>query len=633
MANDTAYDVLKQFSPGLESYTLSFPTSNTSSVTISNTATTSQFNKQEEENQEYAPGSLYNKNTQAILDAASDYYVGTYIPTLALKQQNIEQTKEEMGFGKRYTANDFKYDIQKELGPFPKTSSTEKAMNLLFDMLTRKTNLPGKAGVLDVLIQSGQAYMNRDQMEKANQLKQNMLISEMAIKQANDMNAIMLNKEAELMLKGMGYTEEALQKMMNYNTDVQLKYLDKDIEESKMLYEHSLLMLRNPEKAFPYLQYSDDGGKNIKTIPVQLKPNPIDGSPMYMMKRRITTDQGSFDVFDQPIPEEWDVRGIYTGDAPGTESKAMATPFGAAQLSEIGSDYFVMTQAVDEMAEVLDENQKRIAAGQGPIIGTAGFLKSLGQEIQFIGKDVLNTLFGDSNTAGVLGTKLENLGETNYRNDLAKFELLERGDANVNPALVPDFEAEIAITYEVPGKGIVDTVSGGRLGGKTKTQMTSLRDMLDTSFYRRLGYDDVYARNKVRENYLVYAIARALKSSGRLNVNDIEAAREMLTITSPFTSSAAAESKIREIQSILNTAAQNIVNSTMLNGTNILDLNPALKSDYEKRYGPYTIQGQEPVVGAGGGSSADSSIETQGTIYTDPNSEELDINLITGSSL
>ncbi len=629
MANDTAYDVLKQFSPGLESYTLSFPTSNTSSVTISNTATTSQFNKQEEENQEYAPGSLYNKNTQAILDAASDYYVGTYIPTLALKQQNIEQTKEEMGFGKRYTANDFKYDIQKELGPFPKTSSTEKAMNLLFDMLTRKTNLPGKAGVLDVLIQSGQAYMNRDQMEKANQLKQNMLISEMAIKQANDMNAIMLNKEAELMLKGMGYTEDALQKMMNYNTDVQLKYLDKDIEESKMLYEHSLLMLRNPEKAFPYLQYSDDGGKNIKTIPVQLKPNPIDGSPMYMMKRRITTDQGSFDVFDQPIPEEWDVRGIYTGDAPGTESAAMATPFGAAQLSEIGSDYFVMTQAVDEMAEVLDENQKRIAAGQGPIIGTAGFIKSLGQEIQFVGKDVLNTLFGDSNTAGVLGTKIENLGQTNYQKDLANYNLLQQGEP-INPAIIPDFESSMPITYEIPKKGSIVGVLGG---DKTKTVETSVKDMFNQNFYVKLGYDDVYAKNKVRENYLVYAIARALKSSGRLNVNDIEAAREMLTITSPFTSSAAAESKIREIQSILDTAARNIVNSTMLNGTNILDLNPALKSDYEKRYGPYTIQGQEPVVGAGGGSSADSSIQTQGTIYTDPNSEELDINLITGSPL
>ena len=99
-------------------------------------------------------------------------------------------------------------------------------------------------------------------------------------------------------------------------------------------------------------------------------------------------------MFDQPVPSDWDIRGIYTGDAPGTESKALASGFGAAQLSEIGNDYFVLTQAMDTIQNVKDDNAKRIAAGQGPIIGTSGFLKGLGQEITFIGRDVLNTLFG-----------------------------------------------------------------------------------------------------------------------------------------------------------------------------------------------------------------------------------------------
>lgn len=665
MANDTSFDILSQFTPpGMESYKLSFPTSNTSSVTLSNTSTTQQFQDQEEANQEIAPGDQFNLNTQRLMNIMSDYYAGTFLPTVKLKQENVETAKEEMGFGKRYTADDFKAQFRSEFGPIPKTSSTEKAFRLLYDMFTKKSNYRGSAAVLDVLIQSGGAYMNREQAEKAEKLKRELLISEMAIKQANDMNKVMLTKESELILKGMGYTEDALQEMLNFNTNTQskfiqqdidrqneilksdltreekmlqagldkdLKYEQMDIDNAKKLYEHSLMMLRNPEKAFPYLQYSDDGGKTIKTIPVQLKPNPIDGSPMYMMGRRVTTDDGvSFDLFDQPVPKEWDIRGIYTGDAPGTESKALASGFGAAQLSEIGNDYFVMTQAIDTIQGVKDDNAKRIAAGQGPIIGTSGFLKGLGQEITFIGKDVLNTVFGDTSGAATIGTDLERLGETNYRNDLAKYELLERGDANVNPELVPDFGAEIAITYEVPGKGIVDTISGGKLGSKTKTEMTSLRDMLDTSFYRRLGYDDVYARNKVRENYLVYAIARALKSSGRLNVNDIEAARETLTITSPFTSSAGAAAKLDEIQELLSTAARNTVLSTLLGGQSLADINPAIKEDYEKRFGPIILEGQEPVTSGQTKSTTYDSGGNTGSIYVDPDIPEFDINAIGG---
>ena len=660
MANDTSFDILSQFSPpGMESYTLKFPTSNTSNVTISNTATTADFGEQEMLNQEVAPGDQFNSQTQRLVNIMSDYYAGTYLPTIKLKQENVETAKEEMGFGKRYTADDFKAQFRNEFGPIPKTSSTEKAFRLLYDMFTKKTQLPGKAGVLDVLFQAGGAYMNREQQEKAEKLKREMLISEMAIKQANEMNKVMLTKESELILKGMGYTEDALQEMLNFNTNTQskfiqqdidrqneimksnltreekllqgqidtdLKYEQMDIDNAKKLYEHSLLMLRNPEKAFPTLMYSDDGGKTVKTVPVQLKPNPIDGAPMYMLGRKVTTDQGTFDVYDQPVPGNWDVRGIYTGDAPGTEAKALASGFGAAQLSEIGNDYFVLTQAMDTIQNVKDDNAKRIAAGQGPIIGTSGFLKGLGQEITFIGRDVLNTLFGDSSGAATLGTDLEQLGQTNYRSDLAKFDLLERGEANVDPLLVPDFNSAMPITYEVEKKGI-----GGVLGqSETKTVETSIRDMFDQTFYKRLGYDDVYARNKVRENYLVYAIARALKSSGRLNVNDIEAARETLTITSPFTSSAGAAAKLDEIQTLLSTAAQNTVLSTLLGGQSLADINPAIREDYEKRFGPIVLEGQEPVVNQKS-TTLDSGTD-QGTIYIDPDVPDFDINVIGGSN-
>jgi hypothetical protein len=645
MANETSFDILSQFSPGLENLTLSTPTGNSASVTISDPT------PQPEQSQQVNPGDQFSLDAQRQINIMSDYYAGTYLPTIELKQQNIDDAKEAMGFGKRYSADDFKAQFR------------EKAFRLLYDILTKKSDYRGAGAVMDILLQSGGAYMNREQAEKAQQLKQKMLVNEMAIKQANEMNQIMLGKEAELTLKAMGYTEDTLQTMLNFNTNTQSKFIQQeidrlnniqeseltkdeklfqsqldsalktqqmDIDQANQLYNHSLTILRNPEKAFPNLIYTTDGGKTMQSIPVQLKPNPVDGSPMYQMGRMMDLADGSqVMVYDQNIPSEWDVRGLYTGDAPGTEMKAMASGLGAKNISEIGGDYFVLTQAVDEMQEILDENAASIAAGQGPTVGTAGFLKGTAQEIKFISADVMNTLFGTSQKASSLGTRLENLGETSYQKDIANFRLLNQG-TEINPQIVPDFDSSMPITYEVPGKGIVDTVSQGMLGGKSKTEQTSLRDMFDMGFYTRLGYNSVYAKNKVRENYLVYAIARSLKSSGRLNVNDVETARQMLTITSAFQSAAGVETKVREIQGILNQAAQNTVAKTFLDGTSILDNNSALKQDYERRYGPIILEGQEPTITTPPNSN-DSSVEEQGTIYTNPDAPEFDISVIGGN--
>lgn len=657
MANETSFDILSQFSPGLENLTLSTPTGNSASVTISDPT------PQPEQSQQVNPGDQFSLDAQRQINIMSDYYAGTYLPTIELKQQNIDDAKEAMGFGKRYSADDFKAQFRRELGPIPKTKSTEKAFRLLYDILTKKSNYQGAGAVMDILLQSGGAYMNREQAEKAQQLKQKMLVNEMAIKQANEMNQIMLGKEAELTLKAMGYTEDTLQTMLNFNTNTQSKFIQQeidrlnniqeseltkdeklfqsqldsalkkqqmDIDQANQLYNHSLTMLRNPEKAFPNLIYTTDGGKTMQSIPVQLKPNPVDGSPMYQMGRMMDLADGSqVMVYDQNTPSDWDVRGLYTGDAPGTEMKAMASGLGAKNISEIGGDYFVLTQAVDEMQEILDENAASIAAGQGPTVGTAGFLKGTAQEIKFISADVMNTLFGTSQKASSLGTRLENLGETSYQKDIANFRLLNQG-TEINPQIVPDFDSSMPVTYEVPGKGIVDTVSQGMLGGKSVTEQTSLRDMFDMGFYTRLGYNSVYAKNKVRENYLVYAIARSLKSSGRLNVNDVETARQMLTITSAFQSAAGVETKVREIQGILNQAAQNTVAKTFLDGTSILDNNSALKQDYETRYGPIILEGQEPTITTPPNSN-DSSVEEQGTIYTNPDAPEFDISVIGGN--
>ena len=639
---ETSFDVLNQFSdPGNKSVTLKFPTESSNNITFSNTTANTASTQSPAP---VDPADIFSNGSQQYMDAMSDYYAGTYLPIASAKADNIQQARDELGFGRRYKASDFKADIEAQFGPIPKASAGEKAFNMLFDMLTNTSNYRGAAAVFDIGIQSIGAQMDRDKLEKANSIKQQLLINEMAIKQANEMNQIMLAKEGELILKGMGYTEDMLSSMMNYSGDVRQKIFDADIakdkaifdnqlDKEKMFYEHSLLMLRNPEKSFPTLMYKEPDSGDVKTMPVQLKPNPVDGSPMYMMKRRVTNEETgqSFDLFDVPVPEDWSIVGIYTGDAPGTEASALSKPYGAAQLSDIGTDYFVYTQAVDTFSDILSENAARIAAGQDPVLGTAGFINDLLQRTKFATVEFFNTITGRDGLSGTLGTDLQRLGETSYRNDQANLKLAESGEMDINK--VPDFDFEIDVTYRVPGA--VEKATGMPLPDKTITRKTSLTDLFNVQFYDDiLGYDSVYARNKVRENYLVYAIARALKPSGRLNVNDVEAARDILTVTSPFQSSAEVVTKITTIRDLLNTSAQNLVKSTFIDGRSVLDINPALKEDYDKRYGPLIVAGQEPVVNQNQ-SSGDNSIggqDNDSSIITDPATPEFDISVIGGGN-
>ena len=632
---ETSFDVLSQFSNPNLNIKLSVPEKSSKNIQISEPASNVSATTPNMED-------VYSNVNQQYADAISDYYAGTYLPILQSKQQNIAQAKADLGFGTRYKAKDFKAQIEAEFGQIPKASNGEKAFNMLFDMLTKTSDYRGAAAVFDVGIQSIKGQMDRDKVEKAEQIKRDLLISEMAIKQANDMNQIMLTKESELILKGMGYTEDMLSKMMNYSGDIRTKIFDADIakdksifdnnlDKEKMFYEHSLLMLRNPEKSFPTLMYKEKDSDNVKTVPVQLKPNPVDGSPMYMLRRRVTNEEGqSFDVYDQPVPEDWSVVGIYTGDAPGTEASALSKPYGAAQISEIGTDYYVYTQAVDTFDQILSENIASIQGGDGPTIGTAGFLKDVLQKTKFTTTEFLNTITGQDGMSGTLGTDLQKLGETSFQTDKANLQLAQRGEFNLQQ--VPDFEFESDITYRVPGS--LEKGTGLNLPDKTITRKTSLNDQFNTLFYEGLGYDPVFAKNKVRENYLVYAIARALKPSGRLNVNDVEAAREILTITSPFSSSAEVTAKINTIRDLLNQSAQNLVKSTFIDGKSVLDINATLKEDYERRYGPLIVAGQEPVVSQGGSSTDNSlgGVNDEGSIEKNPETPEFDINVIGGAN-
>jgi len=105
---------------------------------------------------------------------------------------------------------------------------------------------------------------------------------------------------------------------------------------------------------------------------------------------------------------------------------------------------------------------------------------------------------------------------------------------------------------EVPKKGLFGE------GTEKKMVEASVRDLLNQSYWEGQGYDPVYAYNKVRENILIYAIARALKPTGRLNVDDIRRASTMVDLTG-VRSSQGVLAKLRAVDNRLNQGQTTII--------------------------------------------------------------------------
>jgi hypothetical protein len=96
---------------------------------------------------------------------------------------------------------------------------------------------------------------------------------------------------------------------------------------------------------------------------------------------------------------------------------------------------------------------------------------------------------------------------------------------------------------------------------QTKVVQASLNDIVQTSWWEGQGYDPTYAQNKVKEIFIIYGLARALKSTGRLNVDDIQRASEAVSIYG-LQSPQQAIAKLEQVALKLSDAQKAIIRST-----------------------------------------------------------------------
>ena len=477
----------------------------------------------------------------------ANQFAGQYIPVRQASEEQSGIIAKQLGLGQRYSAEDMKAQIEKTLGPLPERNQKRRAVSFLVNSLRAKTPYKGAAGVLDVLLQSYSVDMTQEQALEIEQLKHKMSIGELAVKQAQDANEAVLAKEAEFYLKKMGMDDKYLQEYLSFTADLSLKNAAFDIEKELNRIKGAQELINNPGRLDANISYM------------------VNGEYVTAASRRVLNEDGTYQYklidadgnFTRPVPinPETGFPDFFISPnlAPITEADLASSGtsgVSGAKQAELTGDMFALDRAAVTLGSILSSQAEATKRGDS-YLGIQGVIANIYQEAPLLFDDILSGIKGGSSTWGEAA-------------DNSVYQLTE---------------------FEVPTDGFIDSVMSA---GKTKTitKNVNLDMLVDPMTYTSLGYDKNYAQNKVRENIIIYALARAQKPTGRLNVDDVKRASASVNI-SGMQSDERVSAQLEEVLTFINRGIQSIYNQgyqkdSKNNNYNIFDSNQAVEEVVER---------------------------------------------------
>jgi hypothetical protein len=483
---------------------------------------------------------------QMALDA-----VNSYIPVRQQMEENVALIAQQMGIGERVTFDQALSEIQSQLGPLPKTKGIDKGLNFLVDSINARTPYQGAAGIFDIIAQATGKYIDRETAEKSARISHGLKTRELAIKQMQDQNAAILAKEADFFLKKMGMEDDYLQKFYSQTNEIQKQINQFNLDDLKAKQKASYDLFANPMRLYNNVTFMTPDGPTVSTS--KLVFNEDKGEYEIMLPRQ--TDSGDI-VFDQEAPPD-----AYFSPEEGPQTDAGLLVGGAnfGQVQQLVGDFDTLGRAGDLVVGMFEMDQKALESGAPSRFGIEGAVEKLKQETQF----TLRSLFNAINPGA--GDMFVKEGNTLYEKDKALYQL-QPGEE----------ERFVDFTFQAPKKGVVDNILK-KVPGVSDFEPVTRRVSIDDFFgdrgygtYRSLGYSEDFARLKVQENLIIYALARALKPTGRLNVDDIKRASDLVNLQG-FTSPEYVRGQLKEILRFIRKAQVDLYGQGQIGDRNVFD--------------------------------------------------------------
>ena len=436
-------------------------------------------------------------------------YADQFLPVRQQMDAQYSAIAERMGLGQRVTFEDALREIEQKLGPLPKSTGLDKTLNVLVDSINARTPYRGAAGIFDVIAQVTGKYIDRETAEDAAELQHTLKMKELALQTMQDQNAAILEKESEFYLKKMGYDQDFLMKNLGFNMDMQKKLAQFDIDKTLKIEQAALDLYKNPNRLYQNMTIPNEADGTAEIVMTKKVWNPAKGEYEFMMGRR----EGDDTIFDIEVRPNAYLTPL---EGPQADAALSVSAPNYGQASQLIGDFNTLGRAGDIVEEILQSDAEAVAQGKPSRFGAEGLVEFFKQETPRTFGSILNAV------SPGLGDSLIQEGKT-LRDKDKVFYPLEEDEEDLKRLV--NFEAKN------------DSKLPFGIGNTKQVQINvGIDDFYNPLTYIGLGYDQDFARQKVQENLIVYALARALKPTGRLNVDDVNNARRVINLqglTSP----------------------------------------------------------------------------------------------------
>ena len=224
------------------------------------------------------------------------------------------------------------------------------------------------------------------------------------------------------------------------------------------------------------------------------------------------------------------------------------------QYNELFADYNNIAKNIYSLRQIMKSVDPELG-GDPTRVAITGYIRRQVQKYGQIASDFTKDFFTDEYTDTITGSNKGGRGKTVWLTDLSDIIAMS-DDASISPEARENFKMinNLLDSIEADGLGLIDRAKVEDLSlhfeGDTEAERQRNKDLI----FNRLQFDRKIPENEARAQAIIYALARARKSSGRLNLDDIERAAETLNIYND--SSQAILTKLKVVQDELLAAHQ-----------------------------------------------------------------------------
>ena len=391
-------------------------------------------------------------------------------------------------------------------------------------------------------------------------------ISQAGISLVNDMGAISSREKAENRAnKSQRLTFEQQQQANELQLKAQAFGINQKLLETQLLTNYSERAKKN---AAQWEAYNNAVNTNAeKALQFGIKKFESEPVTIRYMDKGQYVERAGFRVNDQYyIPtKQKDVNGewIYQIVPDPTSVEIISTKSqdvdniskNMTQHNEIYADMMNISKNIYSLRQIMQSVDPELG-GDPTRVALTGYIKSMIQKYGQIASDFTKDFFAEEYIDPVTQVRAGGQGKTVWLSDLSDIVSHAKEDSGLPPEAVENWKMinTLLDSIEADGMALIDRARNEDLSKHFEGDTEAERQANKTAIFNRLKFDTKIPENEARAQAIIYALARARKSTGRLNLDDIERAAETLNIYGD--SSQGVLTKLRVVQDELLAAHQ-----------------------------------------------------------------------------